>query len=152
MLAHGWHEALQGLHEGVAIMLVISLAATLTLCVWAICYAWSSVRQTERRTRLAAMMVERGCKPELIERVVRATFGKVAPAEDPDPEVAIAKNLSDNSYESPDVQKILAAAREAKALDSAAVRLVRTMAENWADSDDIARVLRNRKGSASVSA
>ena len=145
MLAHGWYEAFQTLDEGVQVTLIIFSAATISGCVWALSSAWCSAKQTERRARLASLLLDRGCRPDEIERVVRATNGKGTATADPDPEVAMAKHLTDNSYEGPDVQKVLSAARDTNALDGGAVRLVQTMAENWADAEDIAGVLRNRR-------
>jgi hypothetical protein len=148
MLAESWLDVVKGLDEDVVVPAVMFICLGLAGIVWAIALAWRAVKQSEQRAQLTAMMLERGLKPDEIERILLAAAAKpgaAADPPDPDPEVAIVKHLTDNDYDGDDVQKVLGAVRQFHPIDDATVRLVKTMAENWAEADDIASVIRNRR-------
>lgn len=125
----------------------------LVLGSWAFASAWKAIRCSEHQTRLTALMVERGMKPDEIERLLRAgpilamAIAEAKPG-DPaasDPEVRIVNVLAGQSYDGDDVEKVLSAARDSGPIDEPTVGIVKAMAESWADADDIAKILRNRR-------
>jgi hypothetical protein len=117
---------------------------------WLFAAAWKSIRRSEHQTRLTALMLEKGLKSEEIERLLNAGAEFVAsepgctkPGES-DPEVRIVNAMSAQSYDGDDIQTVLAAARVNGVIDESAVAMVKTLSDNWAGAEDIAKVLRNR--------
>jgi hypothetical protein len=153
MLAEGLFSWLTSWNDGVLKMAILIGGIAIVLSVWAIASAWKSIRCSEHQTRLTALMLERGMKPDEIERLLRAgpilamaiAENKSADLADNDPEVRIVNALAGQSYEGDDVEKVLSAARESGPIDEPTVGIVKAMAESWADADDIAKVLRNRR-------
>lgn len=151
MLATGFFEWISGVEPiKVGVFFVVPIAASIVGVAWAIANAWKGVRRSEHQTRLTALMLERGLKSEEIERLLKA--GTVFVNSDPictrpgesDPEVRVVNALSAQSYDGDDIEKVLGAARLNGEIDESAVAIVKTLAENWADADDIVKVLRNR--------
>jgi hypothetical protein len=129
------------------------LAGAIASVGWAGFSAWRRIRQSEHRTRLTAMMLERGMTAEQIEKVIQAGFigrdvesdaDKSTPA-DGDPEVRIIAHLAECHYEAEDSQKIVAAARRNGRIDEATVRIIETLASNWEDTDAIVKLLEARR-------
>src|SRR5262245_40180914 len=154
MLADGLFSWLTGSDTlGVARIAVIVSGIVIVLSTWAIASAWKSIRCSEHQTRLTALMVERGMKPDEIERLLRAGPILAAALSDAkstdiaasDPEVRLVNALTGQSYDGDDVEKVLSAARDSGPIDEPTVGIVKAMAESWAEADDIAKVLRNRR-------
>jgi hypothetical protein len=147
----GW---LSSLDEGVVKLAIILFCGALGLGAWAFSSAWRKIRQSEHRTRLTAMMLDRGMSAEQIEKVIQAGFighdpdadeSPSSAAASADPEVRLVKHLSDSQYEGADVQKIVAAARRDGKIDEATVQIVETLASNWEDTDAIVALLESRR-------
>ncbi len=104
--------------------------------------------QSDHRTRLAALLVQRGLPTTEIERILRAAAAKgdeaIVEASD-EPEVQLVKILTDNSYDGDDVKIVLDAARENGAIDASTVAMVKTMSENWIEAKEIAEIIRKRR-------
>lgn len=134
---------------------IVILALTLIFCVGGIAaaWAWSAMKTSEHRARLAALLLDRGFKPHEIEQVLRAVQHKPdaeseaadGPLTSAEAEVRLMNVLTDQSYEAEDVQKVLAAARDAGPIDRSTIKLVESLAEEWYEADDMAKLLRDRK-------
>ncbi|MBL8878576.1 MAG: hypothetical protein JNG88_05595 [Phycisphaerales bacterium] len=153
-----WLTTLDG---GVIKLGLILLAGVLVIGAWIIAATWERARQSEQRTRLVQTMVQRGMSAEQIARVLFA--GQLAAeAEDAEKqdesdgqavyedesagrEVRLVKALTSWSYDSEDVQRILAAARVDGKIDAATFDIARTLAESWAETDSIVSVLESRR-------
>lgn len=154
MLAEGLFSWLGGSGSmDVVRIAVIVGGVVLIVAAWAFASAWKSIRCSEHQTRLTALMLERGMKPDEIERLLRAgpilamaiaANKQSGPAEN-DPEVRLVNALTEQSYDGDDVEKVLSAARESGPIDEPTVGIVQAMAESWAEAEDIAKVLRNRR-------
>ena len=140
--------------NGVLQLSVIFAGLLLALAIWQITAVWRRVKQSEQRAQMVHSMLQRGFTPEQISRVLIATQVAAEAAEtsseaaedaSSDPEVRIVKILTNSSYEGDDVEKILAAARVEGRLDESTLGIIKTLAESWADTDSIVRVLESRR-------
>lgn len=134
-------------------ILIVSIAVIAVVGSIVAGVAWATVRTSEHRARLAALLLDRGFKPNEIELVLRAVQRKPdgdtsltdEPVTPDEAEVRMVKALTGQSYEAVDVQKVLSAARESGPMDAATVKLVESLAAGWYEADDMAKLLRDRK-------
>lgn len=152
MLATSALDWFSSLNDSTVRLGLVVGAGALVAIIVAIATAWAVIRKSEHRTRLTAMMLERGLKPEEIERILVSGFGdaekaseRLLDANTPDPEVKVVTHLSNCSYDGDDIQKILVAARAAGGIDQGAIDMIKVMANNWTDAEEIAKVLLNRR-------
>src|SRR5262245_54497725 len=138
MLAEGLFSFLTGPDSsGIIRTALIVSGIVLVLGIWAVASAWKSIRCSEHQTRLTALMVERGMKPDEIERLLRAgpilamamAEAKSGDTAATDPEVRIVNALTGQSYEGDDIEKVLSAARDSGPMDESTVGIVKAMAE-----------------------
>lgn len=145
----------QGLTDGVMKLYVMASVVIIIGVTWIIAGALRRIRQSDNRTALLGMMLQRGMSAEQIERVLNAGgFNSTIDAGDDDaaPDVRIIKVLNENSYEGRDVEHILAAAMHRGSIDAATAQVVVSMAEQGTEADEIARVLRLRRNGTPVEA
>lgn len=148
MLAAGLIDYLFGQTERLAI--VLSLLAVLSgLAIWLYSRAWQRVRLSADRARIVSDMLQRGHNAEEIARVLLAAdlpLGSI-PEEraSESPEVRTVKTLSDNCYESGDIQRILAAANARGGVDERTAEVIITLAGSWAATDAIIATLESRR-------
>lgn len=152
MLASGIVEWLGNLDDSVLKLGLLLSFGAVAVGFWAFATAWRRIRLAEQRAVLITQMLQRGMSGEQIARVLLAAeFEPAGKSEDEDetgsndPEVQIVQHLSANYYEGEDVEKVLAAARVGDTIDPTVVRIVKTLAENWADTDNIVSVLTSRR-------
>lgn len=132
--------------NGVVIIAIVSACAAVTISVWAVAHAWMRIRQSEHRTRLTAMMLERGLTTEQMDEVMQAgkLTDEAADGESSDPEVRLVQHLTGNHYEADDTQKIVEAARRNGRIDESTLDIIKTLSDNWEDTDAIVKLLRAR--------
>ena len=150
MMATTVWEWLSKLDDDVYQIAVIILAVALVGIAWAAAWAWRSVRRSEHRVRLTALLVERGYPRTEIELLLHAALGAHVDAGESaeaaaDPEVQLVKALGEQSYDGNDTEKVLSAARIDGRIDPSTLAIVKTMAENWVGADEIVRVLESRQ-------
>lgn len=143
----GW---LSKLNNGILVMGILAIAGTVISVGIAWACAWLAARKSEHRTRLAAMMVDRRIPHDDIQRILDATSGPLdeasaSPRSAKDSEVWLVKRLTDASYSGADADRILAAARHEGEIDPSTAAIISTLAENWADTDDIVKLLEGRR-------
>ncbi len=134
----------------------------------------------ENEAKLKALMLQRGMPPEEIARVLASGSGSMkaddagsgqlekmllehgieadeikralhGSGESGSHETEIVEKLVEAGYEADDIAGILTAARINSQIEADAVRLVKVMADNEMDSDDMERVLRARRSGKVVS-
>lgn len=128
------------------------LFALVVLMTWIVSRAWQRARLAAEVSSIVHEMLRRGNSAEEIARVLLAAdFPLTRNATDDraadSPEVRAVKTLSDNSYESADIQRIVKTANESGGLDDRAAEIIITLAESWADTDAIIVVLESRRAS-----
>lgn len=130
--------------EDIAIIAAIGGAVLVAVC-WILAVCWRSVRRSEYRAQLTAMMLQRGMSAEDIARVLQAGVPEQSDnaSANADPEVALVKELSEQGYRGDDVERILSAARQ-HGLDGTTTDIIRTLAKNWVSAGEIERVVRAR--------
>lgn len=160
MLLADFMKWLSGLDGGVIKLAVIILGMSMVVATWIAVAAWERVRHSEQRTRLMHAMLQRGMSSEQIARVLFA--GQIAAEannneadstdgeceyenESTAREVRLVKALTAWSYDPDDVQRILSAARIDGEIDAATFDIAKTLAESWAETDSIVKVLESRR-------
>lgn len=146
----------------IIVMTLIFCTGALIAVSATVAHYWQKARTSELRRRMVAQMVERGMSGDEITRVLlaadisaedaaeSAAASKAASPKSPEPapEVTLVKVLSDNSYDGDDIQRILAAAQIRGQVDAVAVGMVRELAGNWVDADNIVAVLESHRARA----
>lgn len=146
----GWFAELD---DSVQVFAVAAAGAVLCVIAGLLIQAWRRVKQSEQRTHLIGQLLARGLTADEITRVLTAAdLAERRSCEDEsgarstnDPEVRIVKALTDQSYSGDDVNKVLAAARVNGRIDPAVVEIVKSLAESWADANNIVAVLLERR-------
>lgn len=137
-----------GLKEGIQFMLLLAAAGT-TITIAIIGFeAWRRVRTAELRAGLTRRMLDNGMTADEIVRVLATSKISEPTGRHPaanDPEVLIVEVLTGNHYEAQDVQRILTAARASGRVDDSTYGVVKSLAESWAETDNIVSVLEGRR-------
>lgn len=132
--------------QSITVMIVMG-ACVLVAITALIAHALQRAAQSDHRTRLAALLVQRGLPTAEIERILRAAQSKGDDAEavaSDDPEVQLVKILTGNHYDGDDVQLILEAARANGPIDAPTIAIAKAMSESWIEAKEIAEVIRKR--------
>jgi len=141
-------EWFRGLGDLTQFFLVIGAAAAI-ISVAAIAFeSWRRVRVSELRAGLTRRMLDCGMSADEILRVLASTkidSPNERTAGASDPEVLIVEVLTGNHYEAGDVRRILSAARIDGRVDDSTYGVVKSLAESWAEADNIVDVLEARR-------
>lgn len=148
MLALGMFDWVPQLTGGDLRFALLLTTGTLVVIVWISAAAWRRVKQTDQRTRLAALLVQRGLPTAEVERILKLAIGDGASddsdeAVDPalDPETQLVQILAGNSYDGSDISTIVTAARSAGPITPAIVARVKAMSAQWQEASEIATYL-----------
>jgi SOS response regulatory protein OraA/RecX len=108
-------------------------------------HAWRKVRQSENRTALVGMMVQRGMSAEQIERVMR-TCQEAAEAGDAEvTEAGIIGAMKEGDYPAEDIERVLDAARTNGVFDAGSLKIIAALVEQGAEADEIENLLEARR-------
>jgi hypothetical protein len=140
MIAAYWLERLQEFNVAVLLVACVTGAATIIAATALIASAWKRVRQTDTRSALVGMMLQRGMSAADIERVMTACCGQDA-GTDGDPEAYIIGLMKENQYSGDDVERVLDAARKNGSIDAAAVKIIESLVEEGVEGREIETLL-----------
>jgi hypothetical protein len=134
-----WLESLQRFNEGVLIVASVALAATMIAMTAIVARAWRRVRQTDARSGLAALMLQRGMPASDIERILMACSQSVEKAVDA--ETHIIELMKENDYSGDDVERVLDAARKNGTIEAATLKLIESLVEQGVEGREIENLL-----------
>ncbi len=149
MLAESIIDGLQKLGDGVLIVAVVCFGMMVVGVTTAIARAWRRVRETESRTALVGMMLQRGMSAADIERIMSTCLDREgedgAEVENQKPDVRIIALMKENEYEGDDIERILDAARTNGVIDADTVKVIETLVEQGAEAEEIEGILDARR-------
>jgi len=145
MLATSWFDWLGRVDQAVWLTAVPCFSVAAVVVTAFIVHGWRRVRQSESRTALVGMMLQRGMSAADIERVMQACSDSAGEDYEDEPDVRIVALMKENEYEGDDIERILDVARVNGRIDVAAVRVVETLVEQGAKVGEIEGILEARR-------
>lgn len=145
MLITSWTQWLHDANTS-ALVLMLGVLATAAVVIVAIAsMAWRRTRESDNRTALASLMLQRGMSAEEVERVLRACNLAAEEAADQDPEAFLIALMKESEYTTQDVERVLDAARVDGRIDAATVKVVEGLVQQGVEGDEIETLLDARR-------
>lgn len=145
MLITTWFEWLQDTNTSALVLMLSVLGAASVAMVAIVASAWRRGRESDNRTALASMMLQRGMSAEEVERVVRACQLTADEQAECDPEAQLISLMKESDYTTEDVERVLDAARYDGRIDAATVKVVEGLVEQGVEGAEIETLLDARR-------
>lgn len=145
MLMTSWTQWLQDANTSALVLMLGVLATAAVVIVTFALMAWRRTRESDNRTALASLMLQRGMSAEEVERVLRACNLAADHPEQTDPEAFLISLMKESEYSTEDVERVLDAARTNGQIDAATVKVIEGLVEQGVEGDEIETLLDARR-------